>query len=69
MVDIEEERWGKMPITIPMLLGLGLILNAVGKLLKGLKQGSQRIRLFFKRLIYKDHFGTRDNGLKRKRPA
>lgn len=44
--DIEEERWDQMPITVPMLLSFGVTLNAVGKLLKGLKQGSQRIRLF-----------------------
>lgn len=36
-IDTEEERWDKMPMTVSMPSGLDLILNAVGKLLKGLK--------------------------------
>lgn len=32
-----------MPVTVPTLSNIDLILDAVGKLLKGLKQGGQRL--------------------------
>lgn len=47
-IHIEEQRWTKMPVPIPMLW--------IGKLLKGFKQRSQRMRLYKK--DYKDYFGS-----------